>query len=174
MLYEKAAWDCLLTNDPPFEPSPSSLKAIILIIYGRIHRGEDVFDDIQLAYRTAMSSKCHIDTRQCGIEHMVCEEYRCLLISLKLLSFLNVQVHKSILNAQVHNYDRNRDLTQDIERLADTYESTGESPTTQMAFTIVNLQLLQVSDKISARAGVVWRINVCLDHPKRVVRNCWD
>jgi hypothetical protein len=35
-LGEKAAWDCLLTNDPPFEPSPTSLKAIILIIYGRI------------------------------------------------------------------------------------------------------------------------------------------
>ncbi|CAI7613039.1 unnamed protein product [Penicillium viridicatum] len=147
MLYEKAAWSCLLTNEPP---SLSSLKAIILIIYGRTHRGEDVFSDLQLAYRTAASTQCHIDTMQCAAEPMVCEEYRCLLIGLKMLS---------LLNAQIHDYYRNRDLTQGIERLADTYESTERShlpisvegsPATQMIFTILSLQLLEISDIIFA------------------------
>ncbi|KAJ5203002.1 hypothetical protein N7449_005081 [Penicillium cf. viridicatum] len=91
MLYENAAWDCLL-NDPPFEPSLSSLKAIILIIYGRTHRGEDVFSDLQLAYRTAISTKCHIDTRQCVVEPMTCEEYGPLLIGLKTLSLHNASL----------------------------------------------------------------------------------
>lgn len=91
MLYENAAWDCLL-NDPPFEPSLSSLKAIILIIYGRTHRGEDVFSDLQLAYRTAISTKCHIDTRQCVVEPMACEEYGPLLIGLKTLSLHNASL----------------------------------------------------------------------------------
>ncbi|KAF2994438.1 hypothetical protein E8E15_000195, partial [Penicillium rubens] len=147
-LYEKAAWDCLLTNDPPFEPSPTSLKAIVLIIYGRTHRGADVFSNLQLAYHTASSTKCHIDTTQCVVEPMVCAEYRQLLIGLKMLF---------LLNAQVHDYYRNRDITQGIERRADIYKSTERphlpisvegSPTTQMAFTILNLQLLEISDKI--------------------------
>lgn len=149
MLYEKAAWSCLLTYGPP---SLSSLKAIILIIYGRTHRGEDVFSDLKLAYRTAISTKCHIDTRQCAAESMVCGEYRCLLIGLKMLS---------LLNAQVHDYYRNRDLTRGIERLTDTYESTErshlsisvEGSTTKMTFTILSLQLLEISDLIFASAG---------------------
>ncbi|KAJ5244581.1 hypothetical protein N7489_004677 [Penicillium chrysogenum] len=156
-LYEKAAWDCLLTNDPPFEPSPTSLKAIILIIYGRTHRGADVFSNLQLAYHTAGSTKCHIDTTQCVVEPMVCEEYRQLLIGLKMLF---------LLNAQVHDYYRNRDITQGIERRADIYKSTERphlpisvegSPTTQMTFTILNLQLLEISDKIcvSAERGLM-------------------
>ena len=138
----------LLTNDPPFEPSPTSLKAIVLIIYGRTHRGADVFSNLQLAYHTASSTKCHIDTTQCVVEPMVCAEYRQLLIGLKMLF---------LLNAQVHDYYRNRDITQGIERRADIYKSTERphlpicvegSPTTQMTFTILNLQLLEISDKI--------------------------
>ncbi|CAG7936776.1 unnamed protein product [Penicillium nalgiovense] len=154
MLYEKAAWDCLLTNDPPFEPSPTSLKAIVLIIYGRTHRGADVFSDLQLAYHTASSTKCHIDTTQCVVEPMVCAEYRQLLIGLKMLF---------LLNAQVHDYYRNRDITQGIERRADITERphlpicVEGSPTTQMTFTILNLQLLEISDKIcvSAERGLM-------------------
>ncbi|KAJ5277478.1 hypothetical protein N7534_003566 [Penicillium rubens] len=138
----------LLTNDPPFEPSPTSLKAIVLIIYGRTHRGADVFSNLQLAYHTASSTKCHIDTTQCVVEPMVCAEYRQLLIGLKMLF---------LLNAQMHDYYRNRDITQGIERRADIYKSTERphlpisvegSPTTQMTFTILNLQLLEISDKI--------------------------
>ncbi|KAI1829215.1 hypothetical protein DTO027I6_9883 [Penicillium roqueforti] len=142
----------LLTNDPPFEPSLSSLKAIILIIYGRTHRGDDVFSKLQLAYRTASSTKCHMDTTQCVVKPSVCEEYRQLLIGLKMLF---------LLNAQVHDYYRNRDLTQCIEPRADIYESTERShlpvsvegpPTTQMTFTILNLQLLEISDRICVSA----------------------
>ena len=66
-----------------------------------------------------------------------------------------------LLNAQVHDYYRNRDITQGIERRADIYKSTERphlpisvegSPTTQMTFTILNLQLLEISDKICVSA----------------------
>ncbi|OQE59226.1 hypothetical protein PENNAL_c0334G05711 [Penicillium nalgiovense] len=79
---------------------------------------------------------------------MVCAEYRQLLIGLKMLF---------LLNAQVHDYYRNRDITQGIERRADIYKSTERphlpisvegSPTMQMTFTILNLQLLEISAKI--------------------------
>lgn len=72
----------------------------------------------------------------------------------------------SLLNTQIHDYYRNRDLTQDIKRLADTYKSTERShllisievsPTIQIIFTILSLQLLEISDIIfvSVKGGLI-------------------
>ncbi|KAJ6091095.1 hypothetical protein N7499_003246 [Penicillium canescens] len=133
MRYEEAAWHCLLTNDPPFEISQSSLKAMVLIIYGRTHRGEDVFSDLQLACRAAISTKCHVDTEQCVVQPKVCEEYRCILVSLKALFMLN---------AQMHDYYRNPVLTQGAAELS-PMETT---------FTMLNSQLLKISDTICVSA----------------------
>jgi hypothetical protein len=93
---------------------------------------------------------------------MVCEEYRQLLIGLKMLF---------LLNAQMHDYYRNRDITQGIEPRADIYESTERthlpisvqgSPTTQITFTILNLHLLEISDRIcvSAERGLMSEWNL--------------
>ncbi|KAJ6089227.1 hypothetical protein N7499_004074 [Penicillium canescens] len=138
MRYEEAAWHCLLTNDPPFEISQSSLKAMVLIIYGRTHRGEDVFSDLQLACRAAISTKCHVDTEQCVVQPKVCEEYQCILVSLKALFMLN---------AQMHDYYRNPVLTQGAAEL---------SPR-ETTFTMLNSQLLKISDTIcvSAERGLM-------------------
>ncbi|KAJ6091042.1 hypothetical protein N7499_002873 [Penicillium canescens] len=138
MRYEEAAWHCLLTNDPPFEISQSSLKAMVLIIYGRTHRGEDVFSDLQLACRAAISSKCHVDTEQCVVQPKVCEEYRCILVSLKAMFMLN---------AQMHDYYRNPVLTQ----------GTAELSPRETTFTTLNSQLLKISDTIcvSAERGLM-------------------
>ncbi|KAJ6093822.1 hypothetical protein N7499_003153 [Penicillium canescens] len=133
MRYEEAAWHCQLTNDPPFEISQSSLKAMVLIIYGRTHRGEDVFSDLQLACRAAISTKCHVDTEQCVVQPKVCEEYRCILVSLKALFMLN---------AEMHDYYRNPVLTQGAAELS-PMETT---------FTMLNSQLLKISDTICVSA----------------------
>ncbi|CAG8309514.1 unnamed protein product, partial [Penicillium salamii] len=162
IFYEKAAWHCLLASDSPSEPSLSALKAIVLIIYARTHRGQDVFSDLQLAYRMAVSTKGHIDNGQHVVEPTVCEEYRCLLTGMKTLS---------LLNAQVHDYYRNQDLIQDLLPPADIYESTGranlprgveESPP-QMTFTILNLQLLEISHTITMSAEIGLKSEWSLD-----------
>ncbi|CAG7948677.1 unnamed protein product [Penicillium salamii] len=152
IFYEKVAWHCLLASELPSEPSLSALKAILLIIYGRAHRGQDVFSDIQLAYRMAASTKGQI-TGQDAVEPIVSEEYRCLLTGMKTLS---------LLNAQVHDYYRNQDLIQDLLPPADIYESAGganlslgvEELPPQMTFTILNLQLLEISHTISASTEI--------------------
>ena len=131
---------------------------MVLIIYGRTHRGEDVFSDLQLACRAAISTKCHVDTGQCVVQPKVCEEYRCILVSLKALFMLN---------AQMHDYYRNPELTQGIQLLTDICKeypehsslSTGaaELSPTQMTFTMLNSQLLEISDTIcvSAERGLM-------------------
>lgn len=83
IFYEKVAWHGLLTSDSPSEPSLSALNAIVLIIYARAHRGQDVFSDLQLSYRMAISTKGHIDNGQHVVEPTVCEEYQCLLTDRK-------------------------------------------------------------------------------------------
>jgi hypothetical protein len=175
MLYEKTAWDCLSASEPPFEPSLNSLKAIVLVLYGRTHRGQDVFSDLQLGYRMAISTKCHIDTRQCVTKPTVYEEYRSLLIGLKMLSLLNTPVHGCY---------RNRDLIQGIECLADTYEATerthlslsAEKSPSQMTFTILHLQLLKISDTIcvSAELGLrsEWTISGLQAELFRMEKHC--
>ncbi|KAI3286512.1 hypothetical protein DTO002I6_8183 [Penicillium roqueforti] len=153
IFYEKVAWHCLLTSDSPSEPSLSALKAIVLIIYARTHRGQDVFSDLQLAYRMAVSTKGHIDNGQHVVEPTDCEEYRCLLTGMKTLS---------LLNAQVHDYYRSQDLIQDLLPPADIYQSTeranlplsAEESPPQMTFTILNLQLLEISHTISASTEI--------------------
>lgn len=153
IFYEKVAWHCLLTSDSPSEPSLSALKAIVLIIYARTHRGQDVFSDLQLAYRMAVSTKGHIDNGQHVVEPTDCEEYRCLLTGMKTLS---------LLNAQVHDYYRSQDLIQDLLPPADIYQSTeranlplsAEESPPQMTFTILNLQLLEISHTITMSAEI--------------------
>ncbi|CAG8875815.1 unnamed protein product [Penicillium salamii] len=161
IFYEKAAWHSLLASDSPSEPSLSALKAIVLIIYGRAHRGQDVFSDLQLAYRMAASIKGH-SAGQNVVEPTVCEEYQCLLTDMKTLS---------LLNAQVHDYYHNQDLIQDLLPPADIYESTGranlslgveESPP-QMTFTILNLQLLEISHTIFMSAEIGFKSEWSLD-----------
>ncbi|CAG8134281.1 unnamed protein product [Penicillium salamii] len=152
IFYEKAAWHFLLASDSPSEPSLSALKAIVLIVYGRAHRGQDVFSDLQLAYRMAASTKGHSAGKNV-VEPTVCEEYRCLLTGMKTLS---------LLNAQVHDYYRNQDLIRDLLPPADIYESTGranlslsaEGSPSQMTFTILNLQLLEISHTIFMSAEI--------------------
>ncbi|CAG7927810.1 unnamed protein product [Penicillium olsonii] len=161
IFYEKAAWNCLLASDSPSEPSLSALKAIVLIVYGRAHRGQDVFSDLQLAYHMAVSTKGHI-AGQSVVEPMVSEEYRCLLTGMKTLS---------LLNAQVHDYYRNQDLIRDLLPPADIYESTGranlslsaEGSPSQMTFTILNLQLLEISHTIFMSAEIGFKSEWSLD-----------
>ncbi|KAJ5300127.1 hypothetical protein N7508_007370 [Penicillium antarcticum] len=148
MRCEEAAWHCLLTNDPPFEISRSSLKAMVLIIYGRTHRGEDVFSDLQLACRAAISTKCHVDTEQCVVQPKVCEEYRCILVSLKALFMLN---------AQMHDYYRNPVLTQEYPEHSSLSTGAAELSPMETTFTMLNSQLLKISDTIcvSAERGLM-------------------
>ncbi|CAG7950025.1 unnamed protein product [Penicillium salamii] len=68
----------------------------------------------------------------------------------------------SLLNAQVHDYYRSQDLIQDLFPSADIYESTGranlslgvEELPPQMTFTVLNLQLLEISHTISASTEI--------------------
>jgi hypothetical protein len=107
---------------------------------------------------------------------MICEEYRCLLIGLETLS---------LLNAEVHDYYRNRNLIRGIEIPVDNYELTKKSrlllsvkgsSTTQMTFTNLNLQLLKISDTIctSAEAGLMpgWTIAGLETELLRREKNC--
>jgi hypothetical protein len=149
MWYENVAWDCLLTNDAPFEPSRSSLKAMVLIIYGRTHRGENVLNQLQMAHQMAISIECHEDISQCVLQPSVCEECRSLSIGLKTLFMLN---------GQMHDYYRNPELREQLQLLADTGKLSpensrismgveGSSPA-QMTFTHLKFQLLKISDTI--------------------------
>lgn len=153
MWYETTAWTCLLTNHASFEPSRSSLKAMVLIIYGRTHRGENVLSQLQMAHQMATSIKCHEDTRQCVLQSSVCEDCRSVSMGLKILF---------ILNAHMHDYYRNPELRQELQLLTDTANESPESPNlsmgveesfpTQMMFTDLSFQLSKISDTICLSA----------------------
>ncbi|KAK4960683.1 hypothetical protein LTR66_012943 [Elasticomyces elasticus] len=101
----------------------------------------------------AVSTKSRIDNGQHVVEPTNCEEYRCLLTGMKTLS---------LLNAQVHDYYRNQDLIQDLFPPADIYKSAGEANLSlgveesppQMTFTIMHLQLLEISHTITMSAEI--------------------
>ena len=128
---------------------------MVLIIYGRTHRGEDVLSQLQTAHWMAISTECHENTNQCVLQPSACEECRSLSIGLKTLF---------ILNSQMHDYYSNPELRQELQLLADTGKpensslSTGveDSSPTQMTFTNLNFQFLRISDTIclSAERGL--------------------
>ncbi|KAJ5144503.1 hypothetical protein N7526_002011 [Penicillium atrosanguineum] len=64
--YENAAWKYLPINDSLFEQSTTALEATLLIIYGRVLRGDNVSSDLSLAYKKAKNIGCH----QCSTEPM--------------------------------------------------------------------------------------------------------
>lgn len=55
-----------------------ALKAVILVIYGRFHDGEDVSKN-QLDYNMATAISCH----QCYAQAMACEEHKIIWIGMK-------------------------------------------------------------------------------------------
>ncbi|KAJ5901454.1 hypothetical protein N7495_001982 [Penicillium taxi] len=132
MRYGDVALRYLFLNDLPIEPSIHSLKAMILIIYSRVHDGENVLRYLDLAHHMANSIELFIRTS----DPIVCEEYSHLLIGLKALYILNTQIHDS---------NHHRDLTRYRSRLSPRAEV---SSLTQMTFTILNFDLLIISDAI--------------------------
>ncbi|KAJ5318651.1 hypothetical protein N7476_005071 [Penicillium atrosanguineum] len=98
--YENAAWKYLPINDSLFEQSTTALEATLLIIYGRVLRGDNVSSDLSLAYKKAKNIGCH----QCSTEPMTCEEHRIYLVSLKTLLFMNYQVYGDCQDPSVLGY----------------------------------------------------------------------
>ncbi|KAJ5751382.1 uncharacterized protein N7511_008347 [Penicillium nucicola] len=152
--YEETAWKCLSANSSPSQSSPSTLKAMLLIIYGRTHRGENVLSQLRMAYRVAISTKSHFDTAQCVSNPSVCKEFRAISIGLETLF---------IINAQMHDYYRNPELRQELQLLLDTAIETSEltavevlSPM-QMTFTNLYFQLLKISETICSTTELGWR-----------------
>lgn len=145
--YEKAAWDCLSINKPPFESSTTALNALILIIYGRIHRGEDVSRNLQTAYNMATSISCH----QCPAQPVACEEHRNLWISLKMLFSMNSQVYGDCRDQEGSWSLRllaGIDCKEPVE-VNDLPMRMEPSPPLEMTFTMLQFHVLEMSDTVA-------------------------
>ncbi|CAG8887474.1 unnamed protein product [Penicillium egyptiacum] len=145
--YEEVACDCLSIHYPPFEPSTIALKAVILIIYNRVHRGEDVSKDLHSAYDMAISMSC----QQCSTQPMACEEHRILWIGLKMLCSMNFQVH-----GHCHDPEVSRSIRLltgiDYEKPVKVHNlsiSTKASTLPEKTFTMLQFQVLKMSDTIA-------------------------
>lgn len=144
--YEKAAWDCLSINNPPFEPSATALKAVILIIYGRVHRGEDVSKNLQSAYNMANSISCH----QCYTQSMACDEHQIILIGLKMLLAMNSQRYGYYHNQEISRCTRLLDGINGVKPVGIHSLSIGAKACSplEMTFTVLKFRLLEISDTI--------------------------
>ncbi|KAJ5556041.1 hypothetical protein N7513_003683 [Penicillium frequentans] len=172
--YEKAGWNCLSINNPPFEPSKAALKALILIIYSRVHRGEDVSSDLQTAYGMATSTDC----QRCSTQPMTCEEHETLWTALKVLLFMNGQLYCDSPNQEV---SRNLYQTADIN-WRDRFEmqkpsmSLESSPLSEIGFTMLQFRILMISDTInmSTKHGLSssWSLSGVVSELARIENDC--
>lgn len=87
MRYDRIAWHSLSIDNPPFQPSVTAWKAMVLLIYGRLHRGENVSEDLRLAYNMANT----IDCDSCCRQSIECEKHGILWIGLEMLCSMNRQ-----------------------------------------------------------------------------------
>ncbi|KAJ5543949.1 hypothetical protein N7513_003479 [Penicillium frequentans] len=172
--YEKAAWDCLSIASPPFEPSTTALKAMIHIIYGRVHRGEDVSSDLQTAFKMATSTDCH----RCSTQPMTCEEHGTLWIALKMLLFMNGQLY-----GDSPNQEASRNLYQTVDiHWKDRFEmqkssrSLEGSPLSKIGFTMLHFWVLMTSDTInmSTKHGLSssWSLPGVVSELARIENDC--
>ncbi|KAJ5330564.1 hypothetical protein N7476_000347 [Penicillium atrosanguineum] len=147
MSYENAACKCLSIDDPQFESLTSALQAVMLIIYGRIHRGDDVSKDLCFAYGMAKSMSC----QQCATQPLACEEHQIHWVGLKVLFAMNSQVYSSC---------RNQDVSRSIHLLAvadkkqpvDELKLLMSSEATSIletTFTMLQFHILKMSDTIA-------------------------
>ncbi|KAJ5240675.1 uncharacterized protein N7469_002266 [Penicillium citrinum] len=92
-----------LKGRPPFQPSVTAWKAMVLLIYGRLHRGENVSEDLRLAYNMANTIGCDLCCRQ----PPECEKHGILWIGLEMLCSMNRQASG---NACEHGHSRRNGL----------------------------------------------------------------
>ncbi|KAJ5752749.1 hypothetical protein N7520_009666 [Penicillium odoratum] len=174
MAYEKAAWDCLSLNNPPFEPSTAALKAFVLVIYGRVHRGIDVSRDLHTAYQMATSTSYHRRPTQ----SMACEENKTLWIALKMLLFMNGQLHSDPCDQEVSQnlylmagIDWKESL--EMQHLPMSFE---DSSLSVMDFTVLQSRVLTISDIIDAskKYGFLssWSLPGVVSELSRIENDC--
>ena len=174
MTYEKAAWDCLSLNNPPFESSMAALNALALVIYGRVHRGTDVSRDLHTAYKMATSTSCH----RCSAQPITCEEHETLWIGLKMLLFMNSQRYGDFCDQEVSRglyLMAGRDWKKffEIQNLSISLE--GSCPS-EMDFTLLQFQVLMISDIIDAsnKYGFLssWSLPGVVSELSRIENDC--
>ncbi|KAJ5654839.1 hypothetical protein N7490_001842 [Penicillium lividum] len=174
MTYEKAAWDCLSLNNPPFEPSIAALKALVLVIYGRVHRGTDVSRDLHTAYKMATSTSYHRRPTQ----SMACEEHKKLWSALKMLLFMNGQLYSATCDQEV---SRNIYLMAGIDwkeplEMQNLSMSLEGSSSSAMDFTVLQSQVLTISDIIDAskKYGLLssWSLLGVVSELSRIENHC--
>lgn len=103
MRYDRIAWHSLSIDNPPFQPSVTVWKAMVLLIYGRLHRGENVSEDLRLAYNMANTIGCD----SCRHQSPECEAHGILWIGLEMLCSMNRQAFG---NACEHGHSRRNGL----------------------------------------------------------------
>ncbi|KAJ5655112.1 hypothetical protein N7490_002115 [Penicillium lividum] len=174
MTYEKAAWDCLSLKNPPFESSMAALKALVLVIYGRVHRGTDVSRDLHTAYKMATSTSYHRPSTQ----SMTCEENKTLWIALKMLLFMNGQLHSDPCDQEVSQnlylmagIDWKESL--EMQHLPMSFE---DSSLSVMDFTVLQSRVLTISDIIDAskKYGFLssWSLPGVVSELSRIENDC--
>ncbi|KAJ5568928.1 hypothetical protein N7450_011414 [Penicillium hetheringtonii] len=87
MRYDRIACNSLSIDNPPFQPSVTAWKAMVLLIYGRLHRGENVSEDLRSAYNMANTIGCD----SCCRQSLECETHGILWIGLEMLCSMNRQ-----------------------------------------------------------------------------------
>ncbi|KAJ6117976.1 hypothetical protein N7523_005727 [Penicillium sp. IBT 18751x] len=145
--YENAAWGCLFINDAPYNSSTNALQAVILILYGRVHRGENVTKNLQTAYDMASFISCH----QCPAQALACEEHGMIWAGLKMLLSLNSQVHNDCVDEEVSRSLHLR-AGVDHKKLAEIqirYLKLEVSSLPETTFTMLQLHILGISDTIA-------------------------
>lgn len=174
LTYEKAAWDCLSIASPPFEPSTTALKALILVIYGRVHRGDNVSEALQTAFKMASSISCHRRSPQSTTG----EEDKVLWLALKTLLFMNGQLHS-------HSCDQASSWSMHLMASIDWKEplevqgrfmSLKGSFLSAMDFTMLQSQILTISDMIDANNRYdlpsLWILPGILGELSRIENEC--
>ncbi|KAJ5556563.1 hypothetical protein N7494_000478 [Penicillium frequentans] len=174
LTYEKAAWDCLSIASPPFEPSTTALKALILVIYGRAHRGDNVLEVLQTAFKMASSISCHRRSPQSTTG----EEDKVLWLALKTLLFMNGQLHSHSCD-QASSWSMHLMASIDWEEpleMQDRLRSLKGSFLSAMDFTMLQSQVLGVWDIIDAskRYGLLssWGLPGIVDELSRIENEC--
>lgn len=147
---------------------------MIHIIYGRVHRGEDVSSDLQTAYGMATSTDCH----RCSTQPMTCEEHGTLWIALKMLLFMNGQLY-----GDSPNQEASRNLYQTVDiHWKDRFEmqkssrSLEGSPLSKIGFTMLHFWVLMTSDTInmSTKHGLSssWSLPGVVSELARIENDC--
>lgn len=154
--YRSAALQCLAVDGVTTRHSISSLQALVLISYARLHRGLPFWTLLGFTHHVAISMGCHIDPERFVLGPIEREERRRVWAGLVMLY--------TIQNTSFGSLDQQM-LSQDVQMPADvddvdlltgpsalmtsgTSSSPSTSHPTQMTFLLLTFRLYKISNKI--------------------------